>query len=131
MHAASVETAENRPAIHALQVDAPGNGPVFVIDPAVHSVQSLWFVLPFSLWYVPAVHLVHAASVETAEYCPATHALQVDAPGNGPVFVIDPAVHSVHAASAELAEYCPASHALQVDAPGDCPVLVMDPAVQV
>jgi len=74
VHDAAAEAVEYLPAAHSVHVEAPLSVPVFVIEPAVHSV--------------------HDATLEAVEYLPATHGVQALAPTPLPVSVIEPAAHS-------------------------------------
>ena len=74
MHDATSEVVEYLPAPHSVQMLAPAFVPVFVIEPAAHSV--------------------HNATFEVSEYLPATHGVQALAPALVPVSVIEPAAHS-------------------------------------
>ena len=76
---------------------------------------------------MPATQSVHADAVDTVEYLPTAHAVQVLAPVLVPVFVIEPAAQLMHAESVDAVEYVPASHAVQELAPAE-PVSVIDPA---
>ena len=71
MHDAAAEVVEYLPAAHSVHVEAPVPVPVFVTEPAVHSV--------------------HDATFEAAEYLPVTHGVHVFAPTLVPVSVIEPA----------------------------------------
>ena len=70
---ASTDDAEYCPAAHAVHVVAPSAEPVFVTEPAAHSV--------------------HDATLDAAEYLPAPQAVQAVAPGSAPASVIEPAWH--------------------------------------
>ena len=59
------------PTPHAVHALAPERFPVFVIEPAAHSV--------------------HDATFDAAEYCPATHFVHLTEPAPAPVSVIEPA----------------------------------------
>ena len=96
VQAATLDAVENVPAVQAVHVVAPVPAPVFVMDPAAHVMQSLCWVCPFILWYVPASQLVQAATLDAVENVPAVQAVHVVAPVLVPVFVIDPALQSVH-----------------------------------
>ena len=96
VQAATLDAVENVPAVQAVHVVAPVPAPVFVMDPAAHVMQSLCWVCPFILWYVPALQSVQAATLDAVEYFPAVQAVHVVAPVLVPVFVIDPALQSVH-----------------------------------
>ena len=76
---------------------------------------------------MPAAQLVHASTVETVEYLPVRHFVQMLAPTLVPVFVIEPARHLVHDVSVDAAEYWPAAHAVHAFAPAAAPVFVIDP----
>ena len=107
---------------------APASEPVFVIDPAAHSAQSLASSEPSDSTYRPAAQSIHAATLDAVEYLPAPHAVHVVAPLLLPVFVIDPASHAVHASTFDAVEYSPAAHATHTLAPAAVPVLVIEPA---
>ena len=67
--------------------------PVFVIEPAVHSV--------------------HDATLEAVEYLPAAHGVHTFAPTLAPLSVIEPAAHSEQNDLPPFDWYLPGSHALQ------------------
>jgi hypothetical protein len=69
-------------------------------------------------------------ALDTAEYFPTAHSVQVLAPGALPVLVIEPAAHAAHADTFDAAEYSPAAHAVQVIAPTSSPMPVIEPAWQ-
>jgi len=73
---------------------------------------------------------VHADTFDAVEYFPLPHGVQVVAPVDLPVFVIDPAGHSVQAVTLDVVEYFPLPHGVQEVAPGDAPVFVIEPASQ-
>ena len=56
--------------------------------------------------------------------------VQVVAPAEGPVFVIDPALQLLHTESVDLVENLPGAHAVHVVAPEPSAVLVIEPAWQ-
>ena len=76
---------------------------------------------------MPAAQLVHASTVETVEYLPVRHFVQMLAPILAPVFVMVPAGHSEHDVSVDAAEYWPAAHTVHVFAPAAEPVSVIEP----
>ena len=94
----------------------------------------------------PDAHGTHS-DVDTALYCPATHAVQLTAPTSLSASVVEPAPHSRQLGCAALPWYwpaaqsahatvgcelnCPAAHAVQLLAPLDARVSVMKPARQV
>ena len=110
MHAFAFDAAEYSPAAHGLHAVAPMLGPVSVIEPAAHFVQS--------------------ATPDAFEYLPAAHFLHVVAPVEGPLLVIEPAGQAMQLATVAgfAAEYSPAAHAVQMFAPADGPVFVLCPA---
>ena len=67
-----------------MHVTAPVAVPVFVIDPAAHTV--------------------HASTLDAVEYSPAGQAMQAVPPGAVPVSVLDPAAHAVHASTFDAVE---------------------------
>ena len=69
----TVDTAENFPPVHSMQVLAPGSAPLLVTEPSAHTV--------------------HEASLEPIEYSPAAQAVQVVPPTNMLLSVIEPAWH--------------------------------------
>ena len=71
MQEATLDIVEYLPLVHAVQEDAPADVPVFVLDPALQSVQ--------------------AATLDAMENFPATHAVHAVAPVPVPVSVLDPA----------------------------------------
>jgi hypothetical protein len=107
---------------------APSLAPVFVLEPAAHTTQSLAASEPIVPTYFPAVHSVHATTLDAAEYFPATHSVHSVAPGLVPLSVIEPAPHGVHDATFDALEYVPAAHAVHELAPAVTPVSVRDPA---
>ena len=125
---ATVDAVEYLPTAQAAHVVAPVPASVFVIEPSAHSLQSLAAPEPVVPIYFPAVHSVHAATLDTAEYFPATHSVHSVAPGLGPLLVIEPAPHGVHDATVDALEYVPATHAVHERAPAAVPKLVRDPA---
>ena len=129
VHDATFEAVENLPAAHAAHELAPALVPVFVIEPAAHTMQSAAFVDPLPATYLPAPHAVHDESVDAVEYLPAAHVVHIVAPAIGPVFVTDPVPHSLHELLAEVVEYLPAAHAMHAVAAAFVPVSVMDPAL--
>ena len=113
MHAFTVDTVENLPALHSPHELAPCSMPVFVIEPASHSSHD---VLPALREYLPARQSLHASTAD-AEYWPAAHAVHVVAPVVLPVFVIQPASHSAHDESVDALDHSPAAQALHFVAP--------------
>tara|TARA_B100000795_G_C22443111_1_gene302709 strand:- start:81 stop:395 length:315 start_codon:yes stop_codon:yes gene_type:complete len=67
-------------------------------------------------------------TLELKEYSPASQAIQLVAPVDVPVFVIDIALQLVHAATLDALEYVPTPHAKQVVAPALIPEFVIEPA---
>ena len=55
---------------------APASEPVFVIDPAAHSAQSLASSEPSDSTYRPAAQSIHAATLDAVEYLPAVQSEQ-------------------------------------------------------
>ena len=125
---ATVDAVEYLPTAQAAHVVAPVPASVFVIEPSVHSTQSLAAPEPVVPTYFPAVHAVHAATPDAVEYFPATHSVHSVAPELAPLSVIEPAPHGVHAATFDAFEYVPAAHAIHELAPTAVPMLVRDPA---
>ena len=100
--------------------------------------------------YLPFGHDVHALTLDSLEYLPTAHAVQMLAPVLVPVFVIEPAAHcaqslasfepvvplyvpgtqSTHAATIDAVEYLPTAHAVHVVAPVPVPASVIEPAAQ-
>ena len=128
MHAATFDSLEYLPTAHAVQMLAPLPVPVFVIEPAGQSAQSLASFEPVVPLYVPGAQSVHAATFDATEYLPTAHAVHVVAPVLVPASVIEPAAQSVHVESVESVEYLPAAHSSHVVAPALVPVLVIEPA---
>ena len=104
-------------AITGLDALAPLLEPVFVIEPAIHSTQSLALFEPGVAAYLPASHSVHAATFDAVEYFPTAHCVHVVAPVPVPASVIEPAAQSVHAATFDAIEYLPAAHSSHELAP--------------
>jgi hypothetical protein len=82
----------------------------------------------------PAPHAAHAV-VDTAEYVPAAHAVQVVAPlvttpVPVPFSATKPAPHAAHA-TCDDALYCPDPHAVHEEAPVRLSVFVTEPLAQV
>ena len=75
-----------------------------MIEPAAHNTQSLAVSEPIMPTYFPAVHSVHAATLDAVEYFPATHSVHSVAPELAPLSVIEPAPHGVQATSVEFTE---------------------------
>ena len=125
---ATVDSVEYLPTAQAAHVVAPVPASVFVIEPSGHTTQSLAAPEPVVPTYFPAVHSVHAATLDAVEYFPATHSVHSVAPGLAPLSVIEPAPHRVHAATFDALEYVPAAHAVHELAPAVTPVSVRDPA---
>ena len=71
MHAETLDAVEYLPAAHSTHVVAPASAPVFVTDPAAHSM--------------------HELTSDAVEYLPASHAVHELAPAADPASVIDPA----------------------------------------
>ena len=128
MHAATLDAVENLPTAQAVQTLAPALAPVFVIQPALHSMQSLVSFDPVLPVYRPASQSMHATMLDDIEYLPTAQAIHVVAPVPAPVSVIEPAVQLVHDAKVDAVEYLPAAHAVHVLAPAPVPVLVIEPA---
>ena len=83
---------------------APALLPVFVIEPAAHTTQSLAAAEPVVPTYLPAVQSVHAATLDAIEYFPTAHAVHTVAPLLVPLSVIEPAPHGVHDPMADSVE---------------------------
>ena len=128
VHAFTFDLLEYLPTAHAVQILAPVSVPVFVIEPAGQSVQSLGLLEPVVPLYVPATQSVHVATFDAVEYLPTAHAVHVVAPVPVPASVIEPAAQSVHVDSVDFVEYLPAAHSSHVVAPALMPVLVIEPA---
>ena len=111
-----------------MHVVAPVPVPVFVIEPAGQSVQSLGLLEPVVPLYLPGAQSVHAATSDAVEYLPTAHAVHVVAPVPVPASVMEPAAQSVHDATFDAVEYLPAAHSSHVVAPALVPVLVIEPA---
>jgi len=73
-------------------------------------------------------HVEHTLTLELSEYSPATQDVQLIAPVDVPVLVIELAPQFEHAATFDTMEYVPAPQAVHEVAPGDVPVFVMEPA---
>jgi hypothetical protein len=137
LHESTSLLAVHLPPAHAVQVVAPVEVPVSVIEPAAHAAQSVSALEPDAVTNVAAGQSVHAATFEAVEYLPPAHAVQVVAPVEVPVSVIEPAAHaaqsvsalepdaatnvaagqSVHAATFEAVEYLPPAHIVHESAP--------------
>ena len=114
-----------------MQMLAPSLAPVFVIDPAAHSAQSLAEAEPVVSTYLPATQPMHdVARCDAVEYCPTAQAVQVVAPSFMPLSVTEPAAQTVHDGTIDAFEYSPATHAMHELAPAFVPVSVRDPAKQ-
>ena len=74
MQLSANEVVEYLPAAHGVHELAPASVPVFVIEPAPHSMHDVTF--------------------DAVEYLPAPHAMHFVALAAVPVSVIDPAAHS-------------------------------------
>ena len=122
-HTGTFDAVEYLPAPHLVHKLAPAVAPVFVIDPAAHSTQSLAPSEPLVSTYFPASQSVHAVMLEAVEYFPAGHKSHAVAPASTPVFVIDPAIQSVHDATLDTFENFPATHFVHVVAPALLPVI--------
>ena len=96
VHEATFDATENLPAPHSVHELAPAVAPVFVIDPAAHTVQLLASFDPVASTYFPASQLKHESALDAVEYFPAAHNLHVVAPEPGPSLVIEPAGQSLH-----------------------------------
>ena len=116
------------PAAHAIHALAPAMVPVFVIDPAGHTLQSPSSFEPAVAAYLPTSQSVHALAFDAVEYLPTAHSVHVVAPIPVPVSVIDPAAHALHAATFDAIEYLPAVHAVHEIAPATVPLPVIEPA---
>ena len=128
VHACTFDLLEYLPTAHAVQILAPVPVPVFVIEPAGQSVQSLGLLEPVVPMYVPATQSVHVATFDTVVYLPTAHAVHVVAPVPVPASVIEPAAQSVHVESVDDFEYLPAAHSSHIVAPALMPILVIEPA---
>ena len=104
VHSATLDVVENLPAAHLAHVVAPPLVPLFVIEPALHFVQSLASFDPSVSTYLPAPQSVHLATFDCVENLPAAHLSHVVAPALAPLFVIEPAAQAVHDESVELVE---------------------------
>ena len=126
VQAGMFDAIEYRPAVHSVQSVAPVKVLVFVIEPGGHNKQSLSCVLSRLLWYLPALHSEHAATLDAVEYFPAVQGKQVLAPVPAPVFVIDPAAHAkqsfrsswLAALEPSSARYFPSGHRVHFPCPG-------------
>ena len=127
MHAPAFDAVEYLPTAHALQILAPLPVPVFVIEPAGQSAQSLASFEPVVPLYVPGAQSVHAATFDEIEYLPTAHAVHVVAPVLVPASVIEPAAQSMHDGTFDFVEYLPSAHAVHALAPALVPVLVVEP----
>jgi hypothetical protein len=127
---ATVDAVEYLPTAQAAHVVAPVPASVFVIEPSVHTLQSLAAPEPVVPIYKPAAHSEQVATSEACENFPAVHSVQALAPGSMPVLVTEPAVQAVHAAIFDVLEYLRTAHAVQSVAAGAEPVSVMDPGWQ-
>jgi hypothetical protein len=87
-----------------VHVVAPVLSSSFVIEPAAHTAQSIAAPEPVVPTYFPAVHSVHAATLDAVEYFPATHSVHSVAPELVPLLVIEPASHAAQATSVEFTE---------------------------
>ena len=70
---------EYRPLVHAVQVLAPGDDPLLVMEPKAQTMQLDTFA-GFAAEYSPAAHAVQALAPPEAPafvLCPASHALQL------------------------------------------------------
>ena len=95
VHSVAFDAVEYLPTAHAVHVLAPPLEPVFVSDPAAHSVQSLASSELSASTYLPASHSMHAVEMlDAVEYFPAAQAVHVVAPLLLPVSVIDPPAHA-------------------------------------
>jgi hypothetical protein len=130
-----------------MQLLPPGFTPVFVLDPAGHIVQLLlWpkykltghaalhaadIPKPLGAWR-PTSHGRHADTVDTLEYRPAAHAMQLLPSALTPVSVLDPAGHTVQLAvvPAPAPAYDPAGHEPLHNADVPAPLSAYRPALQ-
>ena len=128
MHVPTSDAVEYLPTAHAVHMLAPALVPVFVIEPAGHSAQSLASSEPVVPLYLPASQSVHAATFDAVEYLPTAHAVHVVAPALVPASVIEPAAQPMHDATFDAVEYVPATHASHETAPAAVPVFVIEPA---
>ena len=76
-----------------MHADAPVLLPVFVMDPAAHSMHPDAASEPGTSTYLPAAQPVHASIFDAVENFPSEQAVHADAPALMPVFVMDPAAH--------------------------------------
>ena len=128
---APLDEVEYLPTVHAVQMLAPTKEPVFVIDPAAHSAQSLAEAEPVVSTYLPATQPMHdVARVDAIEYCPTAQAVQVVAPVPAPLSVIEPAAQVVQDGTSDTVEYSPAAHSSHELAPAAVPLSVREPAKQ-
>ena len=112
-----------------MHVVAPAPAPSFVIDPAMHALQSLASFEPPVSTYLPASQSMHAVEMlDAVEYLPAAQTVHVVAPVLVPLSVIDPAAHVMHDSTFDAVEYSPAAHAMHELAPAAVPLLVIEPA---
>ena len=110
-HKSTFEDNEYKPTAQGVHVVAPGDVPVFVMEPASHVWQEaspgfpkypasqvviLWSKAVVH-WTVAAwamgAHVEHEATLEDNEYKPAAQGVHVVAPGEVPVFAMEPAAH--------------------------------------
>ena len=128
LHADPSDVGEYVPEAHGLQTLAPALGPVFVIEPGWHSLQSLVAFAPTESANRPARHAIQDFTFDAVEYMPAAHCVHVVAPALLPVSVSEPAGQSMHDATSDLVEYFPALQAVHTVAPDAKPVSVIEPA---
>jgi hypothetical protein len=97
VHSSSVERFEYIPAAQGVHDVAPAAVPVSVIEPIKQVAQSVSLFDPVALAYFPGAHEMHDVAVDTLEYFPESHAVQLTAPVLVPVFVSEPSTQVTHA----------------------------------
>ena len=87
--------------------------PLSVIEPGLQTRQASLLLEPRVPTYLPTLQLMHDSAVESVEYLPSSHVVQLVARGLSPVSVIEPAGHSLQPSApfaAPLLPYVPGKH---------------------
>ena len=100
----TLDTVEYFPAEHSVHELAPTLSPVFVIEPAAHSMQSDSAVALSTVAYLPVLQPVHESTSDAVEYCPFAHPLHCVAPAAVPALVIEPAGQVVQLSTFDAVE---------------------------
>ena len=112
-----VDTVENRPDAHSVQVVPDALASVSVMEPAAQAMQSD-SPIAAAAEYLPAAHPMQSvcSSLPADEYLPAPQSMQSAASSLRVVSMYFPTAQSMHAA-VEAVLYLPAEHGVQLVPP--------------